>query len=136
MDGGYDEHVGDDHDELSVRPGTQAGWTIALFGEARCELLGHELGDLCELSNGLLTGYCVRCPARVEIPWFKGGTSVALGRAMVAEAATFDHPHPSVVEDLDQIADLLGADILALREVLSEVRRVQHTVRAKLAANQ
>lgn len=118
------------HDEqhLSVRPGTQAGWTTPLYGEARCNTYGHELENRAEYSNGLIVGYCGRCSARVEIPWFRGGTMAPLARYMLEEAVRLTDPAPSVLDDLEQIANLLSEDIAELNEVRRRLRRVQHAV--------
>lgn len=116
----------DDEQHLSVRPGTQSGWTTPLYGEARCATYGHELENRAEYSNGLVVGYCVRCSARVEIPWFQGGTMAALARYMTREALSLDRPAPSVLDDLEQIASLLTEDISELNQVRRELRRVQH----------
>jgi hypothetical protein len=119
----------DDHDEqLSVRPGNQAGWTTPLFGENRCHAYGHELEQRCEYLNGLIVGYCCRCSARVEIPWFRGGTTAALGAAMAAEATRLQRPAPSVLADLEQVAGLLTEDIARLNAVRRDVRRAQRDI--------
>jgi hypothetical protein len=115
-----------DEQELSVRPGTQAGWTMPLFGEARCAAYGHELENRAEYTNGLIVGYCGRCDARVEIPWFRGGTMAPLARHMLHEALSLTKPAPSVLADLEQIASLLTEDIAELNEVRRIVRRAQH----------
>lgn len=117
------------HEEkLSVQPGTQAGWTTPLYGEARCLTYGHELENRCEYSNGLIVGYCCRCSARVEIPWFRGGTMAALAAYMVAETSHLQRPHASVLADLEQVAGLLGEDISRLNAVRRDVRRAQRDV--------
>jgi hypothetical protein len=115
----------DDREELSVRPGTQAGWTAPLEGEARCHAFGHELDNRAEYLNGLIVGYCARCSARVEIPWFRGGTVHALAIYMVEEAAGMARPAPSVLTDLEQVAGLLSEDISALSEARRMVRNTQ-----------
>lgn len=116
----------DDEQHLSVRPGSQSGWTTPLYGEARCATYGHELENRAEYSNGLIVGYCLRCSARVEIPWFRGGTMAPLARHMTQEALGLTHPAPSVLEDLEQIAGLLAEDIAELNEARRTLRRVQH----------
>lgn len=115
----------DDRDELSVRPGNQAGWTTPLYGEIRCHTFGHELDNRAEYLNGLIVGYCARCSARVEIPWFRGGTMQALATYMIEEAARMERPAPSVVADLEQVAGLLSEDITALTDVRRLVRKAQ-----------
>lgn len=117
-----------DEQELRVRPGTQAGWTTPLYGEARCATYGHELEHRAEYSNGLIVGYCCRCSARVEIPWFRGGTMTALARSMVQEAMELDRPGPSVLADLEQIATLLTEDIAELNAIRRTVRRAQNVL--------
>lgn len=116
----------DEH--LTVRPGSQAGWTVPLSGEVRCATYGHELEHRCEHANGLIVGYCCRCSARVEIPWFRGGTMAALGAHMAEEADGLARPAPEVLMDLEHVVGLLGEDIIRLVEVRREVRRVQHSV--------
>ncbi len=118
----------DPDEQLSMRPGNQAGWTTPLFGEARCLAYGHELENRCEYLNGLVVGYCCRCSARVEIPWFRGGTMAALGAAMAAEATRLQRPAPSVLADLEQIAGLLTEDIAKLNAVRRDVRRAQRDI--------
>lgn len=121
------------HDEdLSARPGTQAGWVVPLEGEFRCSTYGHELDARCDYSNGLIVGYCVRCSDRVEIPWFRGGTIAALARYMVTDAARLTRPKPSVLTDLEQVAGLLTEDIAMLNEMRRQVRRMQHEVLRKI----
>lgn len=122
--------MSESHDEqhLSVRPGSQAGWTMPLYGEARCAAYGHELEHRVDYDNGLIVGYCNRCSARVEIPWFRGGSMAALARFMVQEAMGFERPAPSVLEDLEQVASLLGEDISELNEARRLIRRVQHVM--------
>lgn len=124
----------DPHDEqhLSVRPGTQSGWTTPLYGEVRCATYGHELENRAEYENGLVIGYCSRCSARVEIPWFQGGTMAALARYMTREALSFERPAPSVLDDLEQVASLLSEDIASLNEARRLVRRVQHALIKKI----
>ena len=117
-----------DKDELSVRPGTQAGWTTHLFGDERCAIYGHELENRANYLNGLIVGYCGRCSARVEIPWFRGGTMVALARYMIEEAVTFENPAPSVLTDLEQVAGLLSEDISELNEARRQIRQLQHAI--------
>ncbi len=124
-----------DNQELSVRPGNQAGWTVPLDGEQRCQHFGHELQHRCEYSNGLIVGYCCRCPARVEIPWFRGGTMAALGQYMIDEAEHFTRPAPSVLADLDQVAGLLGEDILRLQEVRRRVCQLRRWIRNQIDDN-
>lgn len=122
--------------ELKVRPGSQAGWTLPLMGEDRCKGFGHELGETIEYSNGLLVGYCSRCPARVEIPWFRGGTMVALARAMVVEALQMPRPALSVLEDLDHVEGLLRDDIAELKQVLGQVRQTHRLVELRRSLGQ
>jgi hypothetical protein len=117
-----------DEQELSVRPGTQAGWTTPLYGEVRCNTYGHELENRAEYLNGLIIGYCGRCSARVEIPWFRGGTMSALARHMTQEALTLERPAPSVLVDLEQIATLLSEDISELNSVRRLLRRAQRDI--------
>lgn len=122
------------HDEqhLSVRPGSQAGWTTPLYGEERCATYGHELESRAEYLNGLIVGYCGRCSARVEIPWFRGGTVAPLARYMLHEALSLTRPAPTVLEDLEQIASLLTEDIAELNEARRLVRRAQHILIKKI----
>lgn len=122
--------MSESHDEqhLNVRPGTQSGWTIPLYGEARCATYGHELENRAEYGNGLIVGYCGRCSARVEIPWFRGGTMAPLTRHMVSEALGLERPAPSVLADLEHIASLLSEDIAELNEVRRVLRRTQHVL--------
>lgn len=115
--------------ELSVRPGTQAGWTLPLQGAQRCVGFGHELGPLIEYGNGLLVGYCVRCETRVEIPWFQGGTICALAKTMAEEALQIEAPAVTVLEDLDQILGLLDDDI----DQLTTTARLVRATRALVA---
>jgi hypothetical protein len=116
----------DDEQHLSVRPGTQSGWTMPLYGEARCAAYGHELENRAEYSNGLIIGYCGRCSARVEIPWFRGGTMAPLARFMIQEALGLDRPAPSVLDDLEHLAGLVAEDIAELNQIRRHLRRVQH----------
>src|SRR3982751_5678924 len=109
-------------ENLSVRPGTQAGWTTPLFGAERCASYGHELENRCEYLNGLIVGYCCRCSDRVEIPWFRGGTMAALATAMIEEAERFTRPATSVLTDLEQVAGLLTEDIGRLNSVRRRIR--------------
>lgn len=105
---------------------------MPIFGEARCHTYGHELENRCEYSNGLIVGYCCRCSARVEIPWFQGGTMAALAAYMVAEACHLERPGPSVLADLEQIAGLLSEDISRLNAVRRDVRRAQRDVLGRI----
>lgn len=114
------------NEELTVRPGTQAGWTTQLYGEFRCGTYGHELEHRVEYLNGLIVGYCCRCSARVEIPWFRGGSMAPLARYMIEEALGLEHPAPSVLADLEHVASLLTEDIAELNEARRLVRRTQH----------
>jgi hypothetical protein len=116
----------DDRQELSIRAGNQAGWTLPLFGEERCVNYGHELENRAEYTNGLIVGYCIRCSARVEIPWFRGGTISALAKAMTEEARGFTQPAQSVMTDLNHVINLVNEDLAALnkrRQELEDVRR-------------
>lgn len=115
-------------EHLSVQPGTQAGWTTPLYGEARCAMYGHELENRCEYLNGLIVGYCSRCDARVEIPWFTGGTMTALATFMADEAERMARPAPKVLADLEHVAELLAADVTELNAVRRRIRRAQHAV--------
>lgn len=99
-----------------------------MSGRERCDSLGHELQPVFSYLNGLLVGYCTRCEARVEIPWFRGGTMAVLGTTMAAEALRIVRPEASVVEDLTQIAGLLEEDLDQVREVLALVHRAQKIV--------
>jgi hypothetical protein len=117
-----------DEQHLSVRPGTQSGWVTPLYGEMRCATYGHELENRAEYSNGLIVGYCSRCSARVEIPWFRGGTMAPLARHMLQEALSLSRPAPSVLDDLEQIASLLTEDISELNEARRAIRRTQHAL--------
>lgn len=118
----------DEPDELSVRPGSQAGWTLPLAGAERCEGLGHELDSMFSYLNGLLVGYCVRCDARVEVPWFYGGTAAVLGAVMANQAMGILNPKPSVLADLDQIEGLLSDDLARVAQVLALVRNARTRV--------
>lgn len=119
-------------DGLSVRPGTQAGWTLPLTGVDRCLGLGHELSEAFSYRNGLLVGYCVRCEARVEIPWFRGGTMAVLAEAMATEAVALDQPQRSVLDDLAQVEGLLVEDLAVVGQVLALVRQAhEHVTRRR-----
>lgn len=120
-----------DATELNVRPGTQAGWTIPLMGTERCEGLGHELDSTFSYRNGLLVGYCCRCEARVEIPWFKGGTVSVLASEMASQAVTLAEPSASVLDDLRQVEGLLNDDLADVERVLAQVRRAREHVTAR-----
>lgn len=117
--------------ELTVRPGNQAGWSLPLTGLDRCRGQGHELESVFGYSSGLLIGYCLRCDARVEIPWFRGGTAAALARAMTTEALKLNRPAASVVEDLDQVLGLLREDAAAVETAKNLVQNVTLLVKAR-----
>lgn len=95
---------------LSVRAGTQAGWSISLEGADRCRKLGHEAENVLNVQNGMMVAYCVRCGDRFEMPWFRGGSASALARVMAAEAMAIDEPDPSVFDDLNHANGLLCDD--------------------------
>lgn len=123
-------------DELTDRPGGQAGWTLPLMGLERCQGLGHELDSTFSYRNGLLVGYCCRCEARVEIPWFRGGTVAVLAAAMAAEASDLQQPAASVLTDLDQVEGLLREDLRHVEQALGLVSRARKQVeqrRSRLA---
>lgn len=121
-----------ENQDLGVRPGTQAGWTVPLEGDFRCSTYGHELESRCDYSNGLIIGYCCHCDARVEIPWFRGGTAAPLARYMAIDAGHLTHPNPAVIADLEQVAGLLGDDIAELNEARRQVRQAQLEVSRKI----
>lgn len=123
----------DDPQEMSVRPGSQAGWTLPLYGDQRCFNYGHELDCLGEYTNGLFVGYCTRCSARVEMPWFRGGTIAALAEYMAAEAETLMRPSASVIADLEQVVGLLEDDLRMLKETRARLMRVQRAVVKRIA---
>jgi hypothetical protein len=123
----------DEPTELRDRPGNQSGWTLPLEGEMRCRTLGHELGDVIHYANGMLVGYCVRCPERVEMPWFRGGTAVALARVMVEQALAMKQPAASVLRDLAQVEGLLRDDVESLRAALRQVRMAYRLVDFRVA---
>lgn len=98
------------------------------MGIERCQGLGHELDSMFSYLNGLLVGYCVRCDARVEVPWFYGGTAAVLGAVMANQAMGILNPKPSVLEDLDQIEGLLSDDLARVAQVLALVRNARTRV--------
>jgi hypothetical protein len=119
-------HASDGPDEeLTVRPGSQAGWTLPLMGVERCQGLGHELDSMFSYLNGLLVGYCIRCEARVEVPWFRGGTAAVLGAVMARQALNLQRPAASVLEDLEQVEGLLSEDLAQVAQVLALVRNAR-----------
>jgi hypothetical protein len=121
-------------DDLSVRPGEQSGWTMPLYGDDRCKNYGHELDFRCEYANGMLVGYCTRCSARIEMPWFRGGTISALARFMTDEASEMENPSTTVLTDLDQLLGLVDEDIAELTERRGQVLLAQAIVNRRLAS--
>ena len=119
MDRGEESH--DSPEELTVRAGEQAGWTVNLQGEDRCRSLGHEADNVLHVQHGMLVAYCCRCSARFEMPWFRGGSAAALATVMANEALTLRKPAQSVFDDLCQIDGLLRDDAA---EIIEAKRRV------------
>lgn len=122
----------DPDQELTFRPGNQAGWTLPLEGDARCSQFGHEISALLEMTNGLLVGYCERCDDRFEMPWLIGGTVTTLARSMANEALTFTSPSPSVLQDLGHVAGLLKTDLTELCIAMDQVKAAADFVDGKL----
>jgi hypothetical protein len=119
---------------LTIRPGTHNGWAAMdnVTGDLRCRTIGHEIEDLLHMAHGVLVGYCVRCSARFEAPWVRGGTAVPLAQSMVEEALGLDEPAASVLTDLEQISALLEDDAEALITTLNAVTAAMKVVREKV----
>lgn len=111
-----------EREQLTLRPGNQAGWDIHIEGAARCHCLGHEVESMLYMPNGLLIAYCVRCSERFEAPWFRGGTAVTLAEAMSVEAMKLQRPSSQVITDLQQVQGLLTEDLSAVQSALRTVQ--------------
>jgi hypothetical protein len=117
-------------EELSVRAGSHTGWTADVDGTRRCKTIGHEAADTLTVQLGVLVAYCVRCGERFEMPWVRGGTAAALGKAMALEALDMTDPAFSVFEDLHQVNGLLCDDAAAMIEAKNLVASaIAHTLR-------
>lgn len=105
---------------------------MPLTGLDRCNFQGHELDSAFSYRNGLLVGYCTRCEARVEIPWFRGGTVSVLAAAMARQALVMQRPAASVLDDLGHVEGLLRDDLTHVEEALALVRQARdRTIRLR-----
>jgi hypothetical protein len=80
----------------------------------------------------MLIGDCLHCPARFVATWFHGGTAAPLAEVMIREAISIESPAASVLDDLDQLAGLITADLAELARLKRLVGKVRRTVLNRL----